>query len=161
MVALPLLLLAVQTAASTRVQAPADLRTGLEGTWELVEWHLNGEVLRPPQIGGRWSNRDGVVMATFHRTSGGEYQSIANYGGYEMDATTWSYWYDHAQSTIGPTPEEAAVSVRTDQPARSFEITRRGDAILLDRPNDHREYEDGEFRLMRDGQLLRKWHRVP
>ena len=158
---LPLLLLVIQIAASAQGQAPTEVRAQLEGTWELVEWHIDGEVLRPPQIGGRWSNRDGVVMATFHRTSGGSFQSVANYGSYQMDATTWSYRYHHAQSTMGPTPEEATVSVRTGAPGRSFDVTRSGEMLMLDRPNDHREYEGREFRLVRNGQLLRKWRKMP
>ena len=32
--------------------------------------------------------------------------------------------------------------------------------IFLDRPNDHREYDDREFRFMPNGQLLRKWQKV-
>ena len=32
-----------------QAEAPAELRSLLEGTWELVEWHVDGEVLRPPQ----------------------------------------------------------------------------------------------------------------
>ena len=155
------LVLATQHSGSAEQgQAPADVRALLEGTWELEEWHVDGEVLRPPQIGGHWSNHDGIVMATLHRTSGGSFQSASNYGTYQMDATTWSYRYDYAQSVSGPSAEEATVTVRTGQQPRSFEITRRGNAIMLDRPNDHREYEGRCFLFMPNGQLLRKWRKV-
>ena len=50
-----------------------------EGTWELVEWHVDGEVLRPPQAGGRWLNHDGVVVATFHRETAGGFESFVGY----------------------------------------------------------------------------------
>ena len=64
---------------SGQAEAPAELRSLLEGTWELVEWHVDGEVLRPPEAGGRWSNHDGVVVATFHRETAGGFESFVGY----------------------------------------------------------------------------------
>ena len=52
---------------SAQGPAPADLRAAVEGTWQLEEWHVDGQVLRPPQADGRWSNRDGVVLFMLHR----------------------------------------------------------------------------------------------
>jgi hypothetical protein len=138
----------------------AELRSRLEGTWQLVEWHVDGEVLHPPQVGGRWSNHDGVVMFTAFRNTGNEYESLAGYGSYEIDVTTWSYSYEGMQITNGANPEDAKVVLGNAFPLRSFEVTRRGDAVLLDRPDDHREYEGDEFRLLRNGTLLRKWRRI-
>ena len=54
-------------------------------------------MLQPPQVGGRWSNHDGVVMATFYRRSDGSFQSFAGYGTYAMDETTWSYEYERVR----------------------------------------------------------------
>ena len=154
------LVLSTQQSGTAQGQASADMRAQLEGTWDLVEWHVDGVVLRPPQIGGHWSNHDGVVIATFHRTSGGTFQSVANYGTYWMDASTWTYQYSHSQSASGASAEEATLSIRTDSTPRSFDVSRSGDMILLDRPDDHREYDDREFRYMPNDQLLRKWHKV-
>src|SRR5262245_47797012 len=63
----------------------------LEGTWELDEWHVDGKVLKPPIAVGRLSHRDGVVMNIMHRTDTGE--SVAAYGVYKVNASTWSYGY--------------------------------------------------------------------
>ena len=51
--ALPFVLGPSGTAAQS--PAPADLRAALEGTWQLEEWHVEGQVLKPPQADGRWS----------------------------------------------------------------------------------------------------------
>lgn len=153
-------LLLTATGDAGQGEAPADVRASLEGTWELEEWHHDGRVLRPPQVGGRWSNHDGIVMANFHRVSGRSFESFAGYGTYEMDATTWSYAYERAQTASGPSPDEARVSVRTGLEMGTFKMTREGGKIILEAPNDRREYDGGAFLYMPNGQLLRKYRKV-
>ncbi len=143
-----------------QAEAPAELRALLEGTWELVEWHVDGEVLRPPQAGGRWLNHDGVVVATFHRETAAGFESFVGYGTYEMDASNWSYTYERVQTASGPSSGEAAVTVRSGGEPRRFTIARDGDAIVLEGTNDRREYADGYFSYMPNGRLLRKYRKV-
>ena len=147
-------------AMAQQAEAPAELRSLLEGTWELVEWHVDGEVLRPPHAGGRWSNHDGVVVATFHRETAAGFESFVGYGTYEMDASHWSYTYERVQTASGPSAGEAAVAVRSGGEPRRFTIVRDGDAIVLEGTNDRREYADGYFSYMPNGRLLRKYRRV-
>ena len=141
-------------------EAPAELRALLEGTWELVEWHVDGEVLRPPEIGGRWMNHDGVVVATFHRNSAGAFESFVGYGTYEMDASNWSYTYERIETARGPSFGEATVNVTGPGEPRRFTIVRDGDAIFLEGTDDRREYVDGYFSFMPNGALLRKYRKV-
>ena len=131
----------------SRPRRPRELRSLLEGTWELVEWHVDGEVLRPPQAGGRWLNHDGVVVATFHRETAAGFESFVGYGTYEMDASNWSYTYERIQTASGPSSGEAdghgAVGGRAtavhDCPRRGHDCSRgherstriRGRALLL------------------------------
>jgi len=64
------------------------------GSWELIEWHVDGEVLVAPQVEGRFSIRDGVVMWIIYRkTDEGE---VSNYGfgEYEIDDSKFVYGYD-------------------------------------------------------------------
>ena len=143
-----------------QAEAPAELRALLEGTWELVEWHVDGEVLRPPQAGGRWLNHDGVVVATFHRETAAGFESFVGYGTYEMDASNWSYTYERVQTASGPSSGEAAVTVRSGGEPRRFAIVRDGDAIVLEGTNDRREYADGYFSYMPNGRLLRRYRKV-
>lgn len=156
-----LLLLGLQPIArATQGEAPPELRALLEGTWELEEWHHDGQILRPPQVGGRWLNHDGVVTANFHRQSGGSFESFAGYGTYEITATTWAYTYLRTQTASGSSPEDAAVTVRTGAPARSFTLTRQGATVVLEAPNDHREYDAETFIYAPNGQVLRKYRKV-
>lgn len=143
--------------------APADLRAALEGTWQLEEWHVDGQVLKPPQADGRWSNHDGVVLFMLHRATGTDAYSTMGYGLYEMDARTWSYRYTRMETSTGPVGGPANVSV-TQPPAemRSFTISRQGGKVILENADgtDRREYEDPSFTLIQRGQVVRKWRRV-
>src|SRR5687768_11161318 len=93
------MLAAQRSSAALQSAVPADLRASLEGTWQLEEWHVDGQILRPPQADGRWSLHDGVVMFMLHRADRAE--SSGGYGVYRMDATTWSYGYTRMQRTTG------------------------------------------------------------
>ena len=66
---------------------PADVRAVIEGTWELTEWHVGDVVVRPPEMEGRWTVYDGVVMAIRHRTTPDDYHSTAGYGEYRWART--------------------------------------------------------------------------
>ena len=161
MLAIAAVFVATQSPGIARqAEAPAELRSLLEGTWELVEWHVDGEVLRPPQAGGRWLNHDGIVVATFHRETAAGFESFVGYGTYEMDASNWSYTYERIQTASGPSSGEAAVTVRSGGEPRRFTIVRDGDTIVLEGTNDRREYADGYFSYMPNGRLLRKYRKV-
>ncbi len=149
------------TLPSPRAQtaAPADLRAALEGTWQLEEWHVNGQVLRPPQADGRWSNHDGVALFVLHRADTAE--STMGYGVYEMTADTWGYRYTHMQTTSGPIGGPFKVGVTKPGPMRTFKIRREpGKVILEGAGEDRREYEGPFFTFMQKGQIIRKWRRV-
>ena len=139
-----------------------ELRATVEGTWQLDEWHVNGHVLRPPQVDGRWSNRDGVVLFMVHRTTGDSVFSQSGYGTYQMDARTWSYGYARTEALSGSIGGPAQVTIgRAD--SRSFRVSRKGSKIILTfvgPDDDRREYDGAFFTLIQNGEVVRKWRRV-
>jgi hypothetical protein len=146
-------------ARSAQSAAPADLRAALEGTWQLEEWHVGGQVLKPPQADGRWSNRDGVALFTLHRT--GTADSNMGWGVYEMTADTWGYRYLHMQNTSGPIGGPFKVNLTQPAPMRWFKIRREpGKVVLEGAGDDRREYEGPFFTFMQKGQIIRKWRRI-
>ena len=149
-----------ERATSAQSAAPPDLRAALEGTWQLEEWHVGGQVLRPPQADGRWSNHDGVVLFTLHRT--GTAESNMGWGVYEMTADTWGYRYLHMQTTSGPAGGPFTVNVtKPGAEMRWFKIQREpGKVVLLGAGDDRREYEGPFFTFLQKGQIIRKWRRV-
>jgi len=146
--------------ASAQGAAQADLRAAVEGTWQLEEWHVDGQVLRPPQADGRWSNRDGVVLFMLHRADSA--QSNVGYGIYTMTADTWGYRYLRMQNTTGPL--EGPVKIAISQPPpemRWFKVRRAAGKVILEGAGeDRREYEGPFFTLIQKGQIVRKWRRV-
>ena len=47
------MLIAMTQPEDARTQAnqpPAEVRAIVEGTWTLIEWHVDGRVLRPPEM---------------------------------------------------------------------------------------------------------------
>ena len=158
--ALSVLFGAPERATSAQSAAPPDLRAALEGTWQLEEWHVGGQVLRPPQADGRWSNHGGVVLFTLHRF--GTAESNMGWGVYEMTADTWGYRYLHIQTTSGPA--EGPFKVNVTKPAaemRWFKIQREpGKVVLLGAGDDRREYEGPFFTFFQKGQVVRKWRRI-
>lgn len=139
-----------------------ELRAAVEGTWQLEEWHLNGQVLRPPQVGGRWSNHDGVVLFMVHRTTGDSAYSQSGYGTYQLDTSTWSYGYTRTETLSGPIGGPAQVTTdRRD--SRSFRVSRQGSKIILTfvgLDDDRREYDGLFFTLIQNGKVVRQWRRV-
>jgi hypothetical protein len=139
-----------------------ELRAVLEGTWQLDEWHLNGQVFRPPQADGRWSNHDGAVLFMVHRTTSEGVYSQSGYGVYELDASTWSYSYTRMETSSGPIGGPAQVT-RERRDVRSFRVSRQGSKVILtlEGPgDDRREYDGLFFTLIQNGQVVRKWRRI-
>jgi hypothetical protein len=159
-IALSTTLLGQPAAQSAERPAPADLRAMLEGTWQLDEWHVGGQVLRPPQIDGRWSNRDGVVLVVYSRHDSGE--MFAGYGTYRITADTWSYGYTRRHTSNAPAGKPATVAMaEPGGEMRPFKISRApGKVILEGAGNDRREYDGTFFTLMNNGQIVRKWRRI-
>lgn len=158
-----LLVLAIRgTSLHAQSVSLIELRAVVEGTWQLDEWHVNGQVLRPPQVGGRWSNHDGVVLFMVHRTTGDSVYSQSGFGAYQMDASTLSYGYARMESLSGPIGGPAQVTTeRID--TRSFRVSRQGSKVVLTwvgPDDDRREYDGRFYTLIQNGKVIRRWRRV-
>lgn len=146
-------------------QPPPDVRSVIEGTWELVEWHVGDQVLRSPQMEGRWMVHDGLVMATRHRVGPTDFESTAGYGAYRWGPTSWTYGYERSEDLRGASPEDVDLRVTGSNPIRmrTFEITRDGHMIVLVGDVLRWEYDvpDRTFVLKRmTGETIRKYRKV-
>lgn len=159
-IAASITLLGQPAAQSPQPAAPADLRGMLEGTWQLDEWHTDGKVLRPPQIDGRWSNHDGVVLVIYSRRDLG--QTTAGYGSYNITADTWSYGYTRMLTTTSPAGGPPTVTMTEPKgELRSFKIVRMpGKVILEGAAGDRREYDGTFFTFTQKGQIVRRWRKI-
>ena len=139
--------------------APPDVRALIEGSWQLEEWHLDGQVLRPPEIGGRRNDRDGVVVAIYQRSGPRGFESFAGYGTYRMDASSWTYGYERIENARGTSAADAKVTI-TQMAQTTYKLYREGAKIVVERPNDRREYKGDTFTYIANGKILRKYRKV-
>jgi hypothetical protein len=155
----------LQRGPAAQTAAPAELRAILEGTWELEEWHAEGQVMHPPEMTGRWMVHDGVVMAIRHRDGPKSFESTAAYGAYRITATEWIYGYERSEETTGPTASDAKLRVRVTVPIPmlAWKIKREGSKVFLEREKSIRwEFDGPVFTLYApDGQVLRKYRKLP
>ena len=143
---------------------PAEVRAVIEGTWELVEWHVGDRVLRPPEM-GRWMVHDGLVMATRHRNGPDDFESTAGYGEYRWGPMTWTYGYERSEDLQGPSPDDVRLTVTGSDPIRmsAFRISREGDMLVLDGERLRWEYDvPGRTFLLKTsgGRPIRKYRKV-
>ena len=144
---------------------PASVRAVIEGTWELVEWHVGDRVLRPPEMEGRWMVHDGLVMATRHRNGPDDFESTAGYGEYRWGPMTWTYGYERSEDLRGPSPADVELTVTGSDPIRmrTFRISRDGDLLVLDGETLRWEYDvPGRTFLLKTvgGRTIRKYRKV-
>jgi hypothetical protein len=159
-----LLALLVEHGGSAQTAAPADVRRVLEGTWTLEEWHADGQIMRPPEMTGRWMVHDGIVMAIRHRNGPKNFESTAAYGEYRITADEWIYGYERSEDTLGPTVDDAKMRVRVTLPIpmQAWKIIRKGPVLVLEREKSIRwEFDGPIFTLFAaNGQVLRKYRKI-
>ena len=160
-----LLLLAVRPSGAAENPPSAELRRVLEGTWTLVEWPAEGTVMRPPEAGGRWMVRDGIVLAVRFRNGPKSFESSADYGEYKFTDTEWSYGYERNQLAQGPSAAEAKTTIQLTQPIkmRTYKITHEGAKVILRATDNASRWEfDGPFFsvIAADGTLTRKYRKI-
>jgi hypothetical protein len=157
-------LVLVQSSGGAQSGAPASAKAILEGTWTLEEWHVDGQIMRPPEMTGVWMVHDGRVMAIRHRDGPTSFESTAAYGAYRITSDEWIYGYERSEDTTGPTSAAAQLRVRVTLPIpmQAWKIKREGAKLFLERENSIRwEFDGPSFVLYApDGHVLRKYRKV-
>src|SRR5690349_2057930 len=71
------------------------LKARITGLYTLEEWHKDGEVLRPPQVDGRFILINGTIMTILENKVQPSSRGTSVYiGKYELTANRFSYGYD-------------------------------------------------------------------
>lgn len=85
-----LVLCALPAAAADKL---TEIRSKIEGTYELIEWDDAGVKLTPPEVAARYIIRDGKVTWISHKNANGKLMSNALYGDYVMGENVFAYGY--------------------------------------------------------------------
>jgi hypothetical protein len=159
-----ILFLLFPTTAGAQKDNAASAKAILEGTWTLEEWHVDGQVMRPPEMTGIWMVHDGRVMAIRHRDGPKSFESTAAHGAYRITADEWIYGYERSEDATGPTAAESKLRVRVTLPVpmQAWKIRREGAKLFLEREKSIRwEFDGPSFVLYApNGQVLRKYRKV-
>jgi hypothetical protein len=144
-------------------QSMKSSKARVEGVYSLQEWHLGGEVVRPPRVDGRFFLLDGAVITIIHnRVQEDKQTTFAAYGSYLLDATRFSYRYDDASVFV---QTASALTVSRKPPwegMRSFKLVSEGNAVRLRSDNGLQEFlfsPDG-LTYSENGKVQRVWRRV-
>jgi len=167
-------MLALQLAGSSQAAGPAgdaeqdgtrieEAKALLEGTFELDEWNVGGKALRPPQVEGRFSIHDGVILFMTTRHDGSTVESIHGWGVYSITADGWSYGYRHLETVRGPADGPLA-RVPNANPLSPTLLKLQWDGpklIVIGRGTDRREYTRESFvSAIGSAGDFRRWRRV-
>ena len=156
-------LLAISTAVDAdREPTVHEVRSALEGTWELVEWHVADATLTPPQAVGVWSFNDGRALFSARREQDGSTIRVTGRGTYTIDERGFRYGYDPLVTIASVPGAPATVSERVQPDVSAFVVRREPGMLVL-------ENEDGRTAMVvtsetltyeADQQIVRSYRRV-
>ncbi len=141
-------------------------KAAMEGSWRLEEWVVDGQPLRPPQIDGRLSERDGMILIMMSWSRPETRKFFYGYGTYSLTDSTWTYGYDRylAFTDTGGVLSLAERAAAENATRAGFEGRRTcqmridGDKLVLEHDGGQRLliYEGDSFSYVEHGQPLRR-----
>jgi hypothetical protein len=146
--------------ASAQQLTPAQVERQIVGTYELAEWHFEGEVLKPPVVNGRLVFHNGQTVAMFRRDKDGTAYDFAGYGSYTVNKTVWSYGYDYRLEVTEKGGQQSVVHATREQIPHACQL--EGSNLVCDYRNGERRFVFGpdDLTYSEMGQVLRRWRRL-
>ena len=140
------------------------LKARIVGVYTLQEWHLNGQVFRPPTVEGRMVLLNGSIVVVYHnRTRWPTQTTFVAFGKYTLDPDRFGYGYD-STSIVTESPAGSSVSHKALwQGVRSFTISSEHGLLRLRSEGGKQVFlfDRGDVTYYEGGQVLRVWRRIP
>ena len=89
-----LLVLPLSCASFGKKRKLNEVKAKVEATWILEEWHMKGEVVRPPKVDGRFVIHDNVFEVMLLNRAGEEPWSYYGFGKNTLDASAFSMGFE-------------------------------------------------------------------
>jgi len=145
----------------------ADIQTNIHGlifgVYELEEWHVDGAVLRPPQVQGRFILLNGTITTILHSRVPSERQMTSVFvGKYVLENARFSYGYQDSAIVV-ETPSGVSESHKPPwEGMRSFAmiITPAGVELRSEGGPQAFTFTTAGFTYSENGQTLRVWRRI-
>ena len=163
MILVALLMLPLACASVGQKQNLKKVKSEIEGTWILEEWHMKGEAVSPPKVEGRFIIHDNAFVLILLNRAGALPWSYYGYGKYTLDASTFSMKFDEVEFFKESTSGIAASrKLLWDGKIKYFAI--RTENSKLHMRNDDIDFDlivDGDtLTLKRGGKITRVYRRV-
>ena len=148
-----------QARRPARPLSPEALRTRIEGVWALEEFHRGGQVLRSPQVEGRFVLRGGVAAFIVHDLAQRENPTArGGYGRYVVERGQLRYGYEEF-TTLN---QAGSVITAPEGGLDTFAASAVGDTLRLRTANGLHEFlftPDRQVYSER-GRIVRVWRRI-
>ena len=157
-----LLILPLACASSGQKRRLNEVKSKVEATWILEEWHMKGEVVRPPKVEGRFIVHDNACVVILLNRAVEEPWSVYTYGKYTLDASTFSMQFNETsffkESASGITVSH---KLTFDGKMKSFAISTENNKLQM-RADDGLEITaDGDTLIYGSkGKITRIWRRA-
>ena len=162
MILVALLMLPLACASISQKRRLNEVKSKVEATWILQEWHMKGEVVQPPKVDGRFIIHDNACVVILLNRAVEEPWSYYTYGKYTLDASTFSMQFDETsffkESTSGITVSR---KLTFDGKMKSLAISTENNKLQM-RAEDGTEITvDGDTLIYgSDGKITRIWRRA-
>lgn len=147
-VLIALLILPLACASFGQKRKLNEVKSKIEATWILEEWHTKGEAVRPPKVDGRFIIHDNAIEVVLINRTGGGIWSYYGLGKYTLDTSTFSLGFDDVamftESTSGATVSR---KLTWDGEMKSFVIRKENSKLQM-------RCDDIDYDLIVDGDTL-------
>ena len=157
-----LLILPLACASISQKRRLNEVKSNVEATWILEEWHMKGEVVRPPKVDGRFIMHDNVCVVILLNRADKEPWSYYTYGNYTLDASTFAMQFDETsffkESTSGITVSR---KLTFDGKIKSFAISKENNKWQMQADDGTEVIVEGDTLIYGSkGKITRIWRRA-
>ena len=162
MILVALLMLPLACASIGQKRRLNEVKSKVEATWILEEWHMKGEVVRPPKVDGRFIVHDNTCVTILLNRAVEEPWSYYTYGKYTWDASTFSMQFVETsffkESASGITVSR---KLTFDGKMKSFVISTENNKLELRADDGTEIIVDGDTLIYGSkGKITRIWRRA-
>ena len=157
-----LLILPLACASTGQKRRLNEVKSKVEATWILEEWHMKGEVVRPPKVDGRFIVHDNTCVTILLNRAVEEPWSYYTYGKYAWDASTFSMQF---VETSFFKESASGIIVRRkltfDGKMKSFAISTENNKLQMRADDGTEIIVDGDTLIYGSkGKITRIWRRA-
>ena len=157
-----LLVLPLACASTGQKRRLNEVKSKVESVWVLEEWHMKGEVVRPPKVDGRFIVHDNTCVTILLNRAVEEPWSYYTYGNYTWDASAFAMQFTETsffkESASGITVSH---KLTFDGKRKSFAISTKNNKVEMRADDGTEIIVDGDtLTYGSKGKITRIWRRA-